>query len=279
VAVVISHGRLAANYFQPQASYQNPNLTTVGYSANIIPRVVFDGIWLVGVYCLAMLLGLLAVALQIGATRVHDDGWRDAIELATGPSSAVSLVAIFVFWGLLAHALTSSVANVQFFDRYLIDVVIFVGALTLAFAVARDLLAVGPIRHLWIPAVIGLALIGLVVVDATAATDGAKWALADRAVAMGYRPASIDGGFEWYGFHQTSAVHVRDPGGPVGGGQASWTRMFPQSPICATVEGRRPGHDPSASPPLATRQVTTLVGQRLEFALVTGPDHCSPTRA
>ena len=80
---------------------------------------------------------------------------------------------------------------------------------------------------------LAFAVLGVGLVDASATFDGAKWELGRRIADMGYPAGSIDGGFEWFGFHQPGPMA---PARPIEPGTAWWVSFFEEGVICANSQ-------------------------------------------
>jgi hypothetical protein len=115
----------------------------------------------------------------------------------------------------------------------------------------------------------------LVYVDAAATIDGAKWRTAERLVSVGFRPATIDAGYEWFGLHQPDDIA---PGWEHRKGDLA-TRLFSPRPVCATVilSGDETAALAAARGHTIIRRsaVRTLLGREVIVTAILGPDSCA----
>ncbi len=272
VFAVGSLGLLALSTGTFVGTYFGSSPVARGDPASFIPPILYLLLRLGACYGLVVLVGLLVLAIQAGLDRVGPGGWRQAVDLVADARSATALLTLFLVVNATAQVLTMPILNIPIFDRYLLGFIPFVAGLVVVLAQVQGLL-VRPTRSTVVLAVVGLAallLVGLQTVDATDATDAATWALGRKAVAIGYRADQVDGGFEWFSYHQPGPVTVPQKA------KAKWYLMqSPRPTICATTE-LRPEQDPGGhSRVLATERATTLFGQHLDFVLRPGPDHCA----
>jgi 4-amino-4-deoxy-L-arabinose transferase-like glycosyltransferase len=273
VCVLGSNGTLLGNYVTAAGSYQNT--TVVRTSPSVIPGLMFSLARGLGAYalCIALLVLVRAIADAVPVVRSgralpafsrHADAHPGlaVVALFSGSISAVSLLVIAATTG-------------TFFDRYLIPLVPFLAALLILGGRTYQVLWRSPARV----AATGLAVfavLGFVYVDAAATVDGAKWRAAKQLVEAGFRPATIDAGYEWFGLHQSDDV-VPDwedrPG-------ALATRLFSPRPVCATVvlHGTERGARSTANGEtvLLRSDEHTLLGRKVIVMAIRGPDDCSP---
>lgn len=221
---------LSGNYIRLGGSYSG----TLSGSA---PRVFSKEVWWVLVamanVSTAVLLTLLVAhvvsSLRRRAAPSHSTA-SDGGEVA--PSAApASLTLVFCF-GLVTVLLTISVCLVtggRPFDRYLLPAVPFLAAA--AVYTARRSLHFSARPVLAVVAVLAMGGVGLAQVDASATFDGAKWRLGQQVTKLGYEPATVDAGYEWFGFHQPGRVVYH----PVRSVYPFWvTDLFRNSQLCAS---------------------------------------------
>ena len=119
-----------------------------------------------------------------------------------------------------------------------------------------------------------MAVLGFVLTDAAATLDGAKWQLARRVERSGYAPATIDGGYEWFGYHQADSPQL-----PVRNGTATfWQGLFTPRHVCALVrfDGGGDGAGESRAPEvIATIDVDGLLGPHYRLEVVATPKSCA----
>jgi hypothetical protein len=272
-ALRLAHARFLGNYFTIEGSYPE---TTVRATLHIVPPLVFLTARIIAAYALTMLAFVAFIAMRRGLTYVRAATGAAGGRGAAGRgllaiTSAAPVVTVFVVALAVAQMAAVGIASAPLFDRYFVPFVPLVGGLTLAVAIREGLLARGWSRGVMGAGLVALAIVGALVVDASAAVDGSKWALSTRAQSLGYAPGSVDGGFEWFGFHQVESVTGRR----VEPHHTWWTGWFPPRPVCATVSIETADGSTAVAPVLATTTSTTLFGQRLVFVLRPGPDACA----
>jgi hypothetical protein len=191
--------------------------------------------WLDAVAKLVAAVALLAMCLGVGyrsaAALSRPAGGRLVdVELSQlGPRAVVTAMLVAT---LGVHAALCLATDAPFFDRYLLAPAAWTTALS-----AHDLtgggvdrgrrgrcgvLAAGASSAV-------LLLVSAQLVNSAAALDGGAWRAAEHASEM-FDPATIDGGFAWFGYHQDGSVHT----GWISG-RNWWTSFYPDRPVCATV--------------------------------------------
>lgn len=208
------------NYFTPFGSYPE---TLPGEAARVLPEIVWRGIELVGVVAAGVLAVVVAGARPIVWLRQKTDGLRENDRAALGAMLALT----FGVATLLLTTAASLLTGAPVFDRYIVPAVPFLAAVVLYCA--------DPIRGGWFAAAVGLVAwmaLGLVVMDASAAFDGAKWRASYLVATAGYHPDEIDGGLEWFGFHQPGAIV---PLRRVAPGENFWRGLFDHQRVCVTL--------------------------------------------
>jgi hypothetical protein len=174
-----------------------------GDRPDVVPRAVFDLLVLVG--------SVVAVVLTVAVVPWITDAWarvRDRRFELNDPPAA--LVVLTVIGYAAAYALAVAV-DLPLYDRYALPVVPLVAFLALRAGprvpVERGEARAGAPARAARPVLAGIALTLLAVVGLTfavdsAAFDGTRWEVAERAAAAGFRDRSVNGGFEWVNFHR-----------------------------------------------------------------------------
>jgi hypothetical protein len=187
------------------------------------------------------------------------------------PYEGHALIVLFtlVTWGLVLLVILAT--DSPAFDRYLIALVPFAAAVLIRAALDNQLMA-RPTRAVAITSLAGFGLVGLNIVDASATFDGGKWQLAEKVERRGFAASTIDGGYEWFGYHQTDPVHQR----PRIEGTSFWVTLFSARPICVTssYEDSAPAGERSAVLESFTGRSLTGITYRLHA--VVGPQRCGP---
>lgn len=259
---------LLGNYVSQTGSY---SVTVGGAGHLVVPRMAWFVLGTIG--CASFVV----IALLVVAGLSHDEprvlrGLRLRPALPTGPAA---LVQLFTACTLVVAIAAVSLTTAPYFDRYLISLVPFVAALVIHAGRERELLA----RRSSATASLSLAvlgLVGLVYIDASAAFDGAKWKLASAVEDLGFEAPTIDGGFEWFGYHQSDAT------GPSRAleGRNFWISMFDDRPVCATSVRQTPqidaGDDEAGAnqPVIASVTVRSFLVPDYELASYVGPEVC-----
>ena len=267
IIVTADHARFLGNYFSGATSYPE---ATAGHKVVVVPTMLYLAARIVAAYAVVILVQLVLLAGYSLMVKARARGAWHALQAVCSSNGAAALLTVFLGALVAAHVVTLAVLNAPLWDRYLIVFVPFVGGLALLVAERFKLLAAGPALAVAAAGIGCLALLGLLVVDASAAVDGAKWTLAERALAKGYDPGNVDGGFEWWGLHQPGSAQPHPPAP-----DRSWyTAYFAPRTICAavTMAPNPPGAgDP---PPLDMIKRRTILGTPIYVMLDNGPDDC-----
>jgi hypothetical protein len=225
----------AGNYFERNGSYQ----ADVVHGGPAL--VVGTGPWLVVRLIAAV---SLLVLLLIGVGSLCDA----AKSLRRGTQNTVRRIAEHPTPQLVVGVLTAGIVGVlalqdlligSVFDRYLLVLVPCLGGLVLAEARRRSLLLSVPSSRVTaaLAGVVLFGFVGFAWVDTSAAFDGARWRLAQQAVSGVVPPASVNGGIEWYGFHQSTVIGAKHVSAL---GRDWWVAAFDGHP-CLTV-ATQPDH-------------------------------------
>lgn len=219
---------------------------------------------------LAALVGLISIALLVGARIAHmirADGLWTTIK-HQGASSDRSILIAYPVALLTAHVAATLILGTWFIDRYFILLLPFWSASIIVAATLLD------VRVRFRPGLISAAVLalfavfGLHVADFSASTEGARWRLAEQVAAMGYERDSINGGVEWFSFHQdrpgipAQVVPTRE-------GRNWWTERYPDQNVCVTVNIQ---DEPGSG--LVQSSNRTLLGIRFSHVATLGPDVC-----
>jgi hypothetical protein len=267
--VVIPRRAFLGNYFQRQGSYVG---TTSGTHPPILASWIWDLLRLLGFSSLVA-IGLLMV-LRLAAKQ--DRPLIVPSEPTPRPSDGRALVGVFSALTVALALVAILTTNAPFYDRYLVALIPFAAALTIRTGLDQRL--VHPVHAVAIATFASLSLVGLTLVDASATVDGAKWHLARAVERLGLEPATIDGGYEWFGYHQTDSVVQRPPIK----GRPFWVTLFSERPVCATVtlqSSQSAGLPGTELQPqfIQHRTVHSLLGIDYHLAAIADPQHCDPT--
>jgi hypothetical protein len=241
------HGVFLGNYITPSGSYSE---TLPGQAPQVIPNWGWQALELAALAGAAALAFLAIDAIRGGLLR------RPASGLAVGEPKATS-AALSLIYVLLVVALAGAAgvfASAPMFDRYLFPAVPFLTAVVVYAAHLK-----GVSRGQAVRAAVALgavAVVGFAVVDASATLDGAKWRASQRVRQIGYQAAVIDGGLEWFAYHQPSPiVPIHAPAA----GQNFWVGLFQNPTVCVVL--RLPERGAHECPSLvATSTARSLFG-------------------
>jgi uncharacterized membrane protein YhaH (DUF805 family) len=218
-AVAVSAHDFLGNYFVNGASY---GATLAGGGPALVPGWVWFILQALGVLGLAVLGALIVVRLH-DARREGTPALLTKAPIEPGHTLALAFVSIAAALPLAAALLTDA----PLFDRYLLPLAPLVAALAMRSARSLDVMAARSVR-ISVGAFVVLAALGLLAVDASATFDGAKWRLAVTVERQGVAAATIDGGYEWFGFHQKDVVQPMLAESDA----TPWVRMFSRRPVC-----------------------------------------------
>lgn len=251
---------LAGNYVGARGSY--PALT-VGAPPLVLPAPIPRLLGWCAVGALAAVLGV--VGLWAAEARA---GWASRKATVTMPVGAVVCGGYVVCLAVVALAV-AGLTNGLVLDRYLFAAGPWVLGLAL-FLMRRQ-----GVRPHGAVVLAGLAVwgaLGLAVVDAAATRDGAKRALAETVADLGYAPDVIDGGYEWFGLHQTRPIHPPRQGTDL---VAWWYGVVDDPRVCVVVRYRAGDPVPGqGSVPIAQITAQTWTGVTYDFVAVPTEPSC-----
>jgi hypothetical protein len=260
---------LVGNYLTPHGS--DPE-TLPGQPPVVVPPVLWQ------VLLILSLLSLLTLA-GLGLARHHTPhDTRTPVTRSMAQSTGMQLSWVFCLVMFTGLAVVKIATPGVIADRYLIPIVPFVLAVALDRAADDGLLVrrFGPVA---VASLATMAVLGTAVVDAAATFDGAKWQLATSVQRSGFPAESIDGGYEWFGYHQPGKIVDFRLNTPA---RNWWDRLFENQAIC--VETRH-----AATPPWAGARavdgvvgrltVRTLFGVKYDLVAVRTTEPCLAPRA
>lgn len=157
-------------------------------------------------------------------------------------------------------------------DRYAFGLGAYVSALLVARLARQEHRGSSLSRRLGGGSLIAWGLLAVVLVDAAATRDSAKWQLAEGVAGRGYAKAVIDGGYEWFGLYQPGQIrpYHRDPSA-----DAWWQVLFDDPKTCVAISFAADSGDVAMSGPrVGSISATAIVGVRYEFAAMREGDPC-----
>ena len=260
-------GPLLGNYVTETGAY---SVTIPGTAPVVIP----PGLWTVlEVLSLASLLMLAFLGL-VGASGLLRSRTATKPGLVASPGNGQTVMLLFCVTTIGVLQAAKLLMNTPLFDRNLVPIIPFVVALAVRVALDHGLV----VRRTGLVVTLALVVfgsLGIGMVDTTATFDGAKWQLARSVEAQGYEAGSIDGGYEWFSYHQTGPIVQR----PVVPGTNFWLSQFAERPVCVTsqFEGSPPtGHLGAGVTVVSTVSARSLLGVDYHLIAVSGPASCRP---
>jgi hypothetical protein len=172
----------------------------------------------------------------------------------------------FVILGAGVHLAALVLLDAPVFDRSVLPVVPFAAALVIRHALAQGAIVRSPTAT-FVPLLSIWALLGFHIADASATYDSARWSLASRVRDLGARSESIDGGYEWFGFHQPGEVVL-----PARPAQPWWTGLFGEVRVCMTSRYAE-GASLPGNVVVEIRERSSL-GTEYRLESAPGPDTC-----
>lgn len=262
------HVVLLGNYLMQSGSYST---TIPGTPPVVIPSGLWKVLEVLGLASL-LVLGFLGLVRAGEVIRYRNTKSRSAVP----PDPGRTLMLLFCSMAIGVVSAVPLITSAQPLDRYLFPVVPFVVALSIRVALDHRLV-IHQKATVATLALVGYAAFGIGAVDASATFDGAKWQLAQSVVARGYEADSIDGGYEWFGYHQPGPIapRARVPGTDF------WVSLFHQRPVCVTsrFEGPSPTSPPNTKATLISSvSLRSLVGVEYHLIAVSGPQSCQARR-
>jgi hypothetical protein len=229
--LLVNGSVLPGNMLTAHGSYPE---TLPGQPPVVLPFVLWQGL---SVLSLFSFLSLAVVALARHSTK----GVRETSSTQTVAQTGVQLCWVFslLMFGEIAAVKFATPGVIT--DRYLIPIVPFIIGVALHWATKSGILVVRP-RTRVIASLALMALLGTTVVDAAATFDGAKWKIATSVQRSGIAPELIDGGYEWFGYHQPGKIVDFKLDAPA---RNWWDRLFVHRDMC--VETRNAATSPVAS--------------------------------
>ena len=266
-ATTLSRATYIGNYFTIHGSYP---VTLPGSSPTVVSRPIW---WVLQIVSVLSTTALILHVLMWWTDRrsvpsPHPEPSKNNSPLPPG----WVLTAVFVAWTLVIALGVVIGTDSPFFDRYLIVIVPFVAALAIRTALDRQLLG-RTTRFVALAALGGLGVLGFTIVDAAATFDGAKWRLAQDVERMGYEASTIDGGFEWFAFHQPDNISssTQPPGTSI------WITMFSDRLVCVTSAFEETDEDGDVSNHGQLVQhiwAVSSTGVDYRLLALAGPDSC-----
>lgn len=241
--------------------------TLPGDPVRVLPDPVWAVVVVVAFYATAVLTTLVCLRVQTAIRNRRS--WRAA--LATSSDGGANLCALFVVLYSATLAAATILTATELFDRYWLATVPLVAALLVRAGQAEQVMQSFPGRREAL-SMLALAALGVVIVDASATFDGAKWQIG-KAVEhrTGWEAGSIDAGYEWFGYHQSGDLELQ----PVLNPPNFWRKLFEPRPVCATVSFAPSGRSPvPGDDVIAVVERRSLFGIDVRLAAIAGPEDC-----
>lgn len=267
VWLLVTNGSvLMGNMLTLQGSFPE---TLPGPAPVVVPELIWEALSILSLYSLIM---LTAVRMTMDLDR-RSDGARTSPSSTYEPGLQLSRAFSLLMFGELLAVKFATPGVIT--DRYLFPLVPFVAAVALSHAARKGLL-VRRTRSMGLASLAMLALLGAAVVDAAATFDGAKWQFAASLERSGVRAESIDGGYEWFGYHQPGQIVDFALDAPA---RNWWNRLFHSQDLC--IETRHeaspsvPASEAGVGPILARYRARTAFGVNYNLVAVRLKDQCS----
>lgn len=250
-----------SNYVFVSGDYIRPLIGSVPYAGTVAgPEPVLfpfevSSLLAIGAVCVA---GVMLVVLTQAALPHLVAPPRLATLLAADPHPARLVVVLFLGVSALGYAAVLVGAAGLFFDRYAMPVVPFVAAIVLD-AVLRLGWWSRVSRAVGFGVLAVACAIGVFYVDLAAAFDASKWRIGEVVTDQGYVPASIEGGYEWFGIHQTDEWRNRLAANTEYR-EAFWEFLFTDRPLCVRVRHAGDMNMVWSHRVVATEPVPSLIG-------------------
>ncbi len=207
-ALRVPNDTFVGNYLMPDGVLSD--IVVIGARPDVLPGPLWSILTLVGTVAGMVLIAATIPWLVATMRRLRTRDFR-----ITDPVSTYLTLTVL---GYLTIFLLAIVTGLQAYDRYILPVLPAIGFLLLGLdchpapagesstrriedrsAARRRLITTGL-------AFLGLAAVGLAFTIDSASFDGARWRAANAAVARGWAPRQVNGGFEWLNYHRGDKI-------------------------------------------------------------------------
>jgi len=189
------------------------------------------------------------------------------VDAATQEHAGRVLLVTYPLVLIAAHVVATAALGAWLIDRYFLLLLPFLGGALLVTARSAGLLVVGRWQAWSAGVLAGSAVVGAQVTVFDAAVEGGRWQLANGVAQSGIPRGNIDGGMQWFSFHE-AAPGLPAQEVPTRTGRQWWTERYPDRLVCVTI---RTGADPSE---LVSRTIRLPLGPEILMTVVPGPDPC-----
>jgi hypothetical protein len=189
------------------------------------------------------------------------------VDAATQEHAGRVLLVMYPLVLIAAHVVATAALGAWLIDRYFLLLLPFLGGALLVTARSAGLLVVGRWQAWSAGVLAGSAVVGAQVTVFDAAVEGGRWQLANGVAQSGIPRGNIDGGMQWFSFHE-AAPGLPAQEVPTRTGRQWWTERYPDRLVCVTI---RTGADPSE---LVSRTIRLPLGPEILMTVVPGPDPC-----
>lgn len=206
VGALVGLAWLTTATFKPLPNYVTTTFpygeTVAGTAPSVTPSRLYQAEEVAGLAVALVAVAILVTALWTIRTRRQNEAPE------TGISAGFHLTAAF------AVAYTAGLLAVQgftgalLFDRYFLPSIVPVAA-TVAYGAVRAGLVTATMRRVAMVGLAVFALVGLWTTDLANVDDGVKHAMGTAWVAKGYDPATVDAGYEWFGYNNPNPFGIR----------------------------------------------------------------------
>jgi len=242
------------NYFSFKVPYA---AATSGISPQVIPEFVMD------VLMYASQAGTVILIILLGVWLRRCWSGTATARAASGDRSLV-LVGTYLGVTVLGFLAVLILTRSALLDRYLLAATPLLAALLLYAMIGLGWVS-SYSRRLGVFSLAPFAVMGLFYVDLAASFDAGKWKFDNAIVDLGFTAATIDGGYEWFGIHQSDAWRPRNRMA----GESWWVAQFSKRPVCVWVRFDD-GSDPvPGEMVIARREIRGIAGRFAVLAAMT----------
>lgn len=257
VGVLAGLSWMTTSTFKPLPNYVTTTFpygeTVAGTAPGVTPARLYQAEELAGLAVVFVAVAVVVTALWTIRSRRQDEAPE------TGIAAGFQLTAAFAVaytGGLLA---VQGYTGALLFDRYFLPSIVPVAA-TVAYAAVRAGLVTSTTRRIALVGLAIFALVGLWTTDLANLDDGVKHRMGTAWVAKGYDPATVDAGYEWFGYHNPNPFGVRktSPDEPWYWG------LFPATTTCVRIS-YDDGSALSSERTVDSITVKTLIGRGVTY--------------
>ena len=198
--------------------------TVAGTAPNVVPAMLFRLEEVVG------LVGALAVVTIVVTALWTIRARRQEEAPASATSQGFHLTAAFALAYTAGLFAVEGWTGAFMFDRYFLPSIVPVAA-TVAYGAVRAGLVTKTMGRIAAVCLVAFAMIGLWTADLANLNDGVKHTMGTAWVAKGYDPATVDAGYEWFGYYNMNQFGSRQ----IPTDQPWYWYLFPATTTCVRI--------------------------------------------